>query len=129
VVIDRGSFDATAELLRHIDGDLQAFVAPRSTTATQGTYLGLLRAHGELIAILDPDLRPAPELVAGLHRGAALHPDADIFAGPVAHETIHVVAVRRRIVHADNDPSPEALALRLRTTSPTLVPAFAARRR
>ncbi len=128
VVIDRGSFDATAELLRHVDGDVQAFRAPRDTTRTHATYLGLLRARGELIAVLDPDLVPDPGLVVGLRRAADQHGDADVFAGPVRGDAIHMLAVRRSVVHGDGDASPDAIAYRLRRAPPTLVPAFTARR-
>jgi len=131
VVIDRGSFDATAELLRHCSGDLQAFRAPRDTSFTQAVWLGLQRARGELIAVLDPDVVPDPGLVAGLRRGADLFPDADVFAGPLqstSDDPPHMLAVRRRIVHVEGDTSPNGLASRLGKVKPTLVPAFTARR-
>lgn len=131
VVVDRGSFDATAELLRHCSGDLQAFRAPRDTSFTQAVWLGLMRARGELIAVLDPDLVPDPGLVAGLRHGADQFPDADVFAGPLqstSDDPPHMLAVRRRIVHVDGDASPNGLASRLGKVKPTLVPAFTARR-
>jgi hypothetical protein len=131
VVVDRGSFDATGELLRHVSGDLQAFRAPRDTSFTHAVWLGLLRARGELIAVLDPDLIPHPGLVAGLRRGADQFPDADVFAGPLqstSDDPPHMLAVRRRIVHVEGDASPNGLAARLGKVKPTLVPAFTARR-
>ena len=131
VVVDRGSFDATAELLRHVSGDLQAFRAPRDTSFTQAVWLGLQRARGELIAVLDPDVVPAPGLVAGLRHGADQFPDADVFAGPLqstSDDPPHMLAVRRRIVHVEGDTSPNGLASRLGRVKPTLVPAFTARR-
>jgi hypothetical protein len=128
VVIDRGSFDATADLMRNLEGDILAFRTPRDTSHTHATWLALQRARGELIAILDPDLLPAPGLITALQHAASLNPEADVFAGPVIDDPVHMLALRRSIVHGHGDDSPDAIAHRLRTTAPTLVPAFTARR-
>lgn len=125
VVVDRGSFDATAELLRHVSGDLQAIRVRRVVHPAEALHLGMCRARGDLIAVFDPDLQPQPGFIAGLMQAADADPDADVFAGPVferdgttpAQEDggpVRLLAVRRRVVHRDGPIPAAALAIRLR---------------
>ena len=138
VVVDRGSFDATGELLRHVSGDLTSFRTPRTIDPAQALYLGLMRARGEIVAILDADLVPDPGLIRALCHGASRRPTSDVFAGRVLDEAgctavesggpVRLLAMRRRILVGDRSRSAAHLAVRLRTARSARLPDFCARR-
>ena len=138
VVVDRGSFDATAELLRHVTGDLTSFRTPRTVDAAQALYLGLMRARGDVVAILDADLVPDPGLIRALCHGATRRPTSDVFAGRVLDEQggaavesggpARLLAMRRRILEGDKSRSAAHLAVRLRAARSARLPEFCARR-
>lgn len=81
VIVDRGSFDSTPELLRQIGGDVQAFRAPRGTTLAQAEWAAASRARADLLLFVDTDVRPTAGIVAALCDGAKVHPLINWFAG------------------------------------------------
>lgn len=80
VIVDRGSFDVTAELLRALRGDLVSLRSSRATSAETALATGAERARGQLVVLLNVDRLPRPGFVGALVEGARTHPGADVFA-------------------------------------------------
>jgi glycosyltransferase involved in cell wall biosynthesis len=138
IVVDRGSFDATAELLRHITGDIVSVRTSRALHPAHALYRGLMRARGDIVAIVDADLLPDAGLIRALCHGAARRPSSDVFAGRVLDENgrtaiesggpARLLAMRRRILDADKSRSAAHLAVRLRCARAARIIDFCARR-
>jgi glycosyltransferase involved in cell wall biosynthesis len=82
VVVDDGAADATAAVLaarpgvRHVThGETRGLNAARNT--------GLREARADLIAFVDDDVRVPPGWIDALVEGAARHPRAEAFGGPI----------------------------------------------
>lgn len=81
MVMDGGSSDGTAELLRRYDPWLSYWVSERDRGQTHAINKGLERATGEIFAYLNSDDVYEP---GALHRAARAfteHPDADVVHG------------------------------------------------
>ena len=60
IVVNRGSFDETSELLSAVTGELQQLDLPREATLADAMKAGFECATGEFVAVLDPELVPSP---------------------------------------------------------------------
>jgi len=81
VVVDDGSSDATPEAAAHSGARLVAHPAPLGLNAARNA--GARAAHAPLVAFVDDDVRVPPGWAAALVAGAARHPSAEAFGGPI----------------------------------------------
>jgi glycosyltransferase involved in cell wall biosynthesis len=81
IVIDDGSTDATADVVRAHGCRYERFAAPRGLNAARNRALELARA--QLIAFLDDDIFAPPHWLAALHAGAQRHPQSEAFGGAI----------------------------------------------
>jgi glycosyltransferase involved in cell wall biosynthesis len=81
LVVDDGATDATPEVAERLGARLIGHGAPRGLNAARNT--GLREAGAELVAFVDDDVFVPPGWLDALVEGAARHPDADAFGGPI----------------------------------------------
>ena len=84
VVIDNGSTDGTADLVRREYGSLDLVQLPRNLGYGQGNNEGLQRAldaGAEFVALVNNDVELEPGWLARLLAAAAEHPEAGLFTG------------------------------------------------
>lgn len=81
LVVDDGATDATPEVAARFDVRLIRHDERRSLNAARNT--GLREARADLIAFVDDDVLAPPGWVDALVEGAARHPEADAFGGPI----------------------------------------------
>ena len=81
LVVDDGATDATPDVVERFGVRLIRHDEPRSLNAARNT--GLRAAGADLIAFVDDDVLVPPGWLDALVEGAARHPDADAFGGPI----------------------------------------------
>src|SRR5215212_6332798 len=81
LVVDDGATDATPEVAERLGARLIGHGEPRGLNAARNT--GLREAGAELVAFVDDDVFVPPGWLDTLVEGAARHPDADAFGGPI----------------------------------------------
>jgi glycosyltransferase involved in cell wall biosynthesis len=81
VVVDDGSSDGTAALLDQRGTPRLRFDAPRGLNAARNE--GARATSGALVAFTDDDVRVPPDWLRALVEGAARHPGAEAFGGPI----------------------------------------------
>jgi glycosyltransferase involved in cell wall biosynthesis len=81
LVVDDGATDATPEVAERLGARLIGHGEPRGLNAARNT--GLREAGAELVAFVDDDVFVPPGWLDALVEGAARHPDADAFGGPI----------------------------------------------
>ena len=83
IIVNRGSFDETRELLAAVTGELQQLDLPRESTLADAMKAGLDRATGELVAVLDPELIPSPGWMRRVCEALDVYTDAVSCSGRV----------------------------------------------
>jgi glycosyltransferase involved in cell wall biosynthesis len=81
LVVDDGSTDATAEVARRAGVRCVSHGERRSLNAARNT--GIREGKGALIAFVDDDVIAPCGWLEALAQGAARHPEADAFGGPI----------------------------------------------
>jgi glycosyltransferase involved in cell wall biosynthesis len=81
LVVDDGATDSTLEVAERLGVRLIRHGERRSLNAARNT--GLREAGADLIAFVDDDVLVPPGWLDALVEGAARHPDADAFGGPI----------------------------------------------
>src|SRR5215207_4657762 len=81
LVIDDGAADATAEVAERYGGRLIQHGERRNLNVARNT--GVREARADLVAFLDDDVFVPPDWLDALVEGAARHPDAEVFGGPI----------------------------------------------
>ena len=81
LVIDDGSRDGTAELLRERGVRTLRFEPARGLNAARNA--GVRETAGDLVAFTDDDVRAPPGWLRALVEGARRHSEADAFGGPI----------------------------------------------
>ena len=81
LVVDDGSSDATAEVAEHARVRYVRHDEPRGINAARNT--AIRRSEGDLIAFVDDDIEAPPGWLAAMVAGAARHPGAEAFGGPI----------------------------------------------
>lgn len=81
IVVDDGSRDATAEVIRRHGVRSLVHDPPRGPNAARNA--GARMAEADLIALTDDDVFAPRGWLRGLVEGARRHPDADVFGGPI----------------------------------------------
>jgi glycosyltransferase involved in cell wall biosynthesis len=81
IVVDDGSEDATPEVARRAQVRLLRHPTPRGPNAARNT--GLAAARADLLALVDDDVDAPQGWLRALVEGAARHPRADAFGGPI----------------------------------------------
>ncbi len=81
LVVDDGSSDGTRELLERLDVPGLRFEPARGLNAARNA--GAEITSGELIAFVDDDVQAPPGWLEAIVAGAARHPEADAFGGPI----------------------------------------------
>ncbi|MEM6294441.1 MAG: glycosyltransferase [Myxococcota bacterium] len=66
IIVDRGSFDATADVLDQIDGDIQHLRLSRTTSNAEAMLAGCRRTRGEVAFPIDLAMLPACGFVSAL---------------------------------------------------------------
>ncbi len=121
VVVDRGSFDATPDVLDQLSGDVRRIRLPRSTDDVHALHVGLSAARGELLVPLDVHLHPSSgfvcSLTAALDSEEARPPgvllgvvyEADGRTPARAPAPLRLPAIHRTLLTADPTALPELL--------------------
>ena len=105
LVVDDGATDATPEVAERFGVRLIRHGERRSLNAARNT--GLREARADLIAFVDDDVLVPPGWLDALVEGAARHPDAEAFGGPIrARFEGHAAARLRTRGPADHDARP-----------------------
>ena len=81
LVVDDGSADATSEVAERAGARYVRHRTPRGLNAARNT--GIRRSDGELIAFVDDDVEAPPGWLRSMVEGAARHPGAEAFGGPI----------------------------------------------
>src|SRR5829696_5815264 len=81
LVVDDGASDATPEVAERLGARLIRHGAARGLNAARNT--GLREAAADLVAFVDDDVFAPPGWLDALVGGAARHPEADAFGGPI----------------------------------------------
>jgi GT2 family glycosyltransferase len=81
LVVDDGATDATPEVAERFGVRLVRHGERRSLNAARNT--GVREAQADLIAFVDDDVVAPPGWVDAVAEGAARHPEADAFGGPI----------------------------------------------
>jgi glycosyltransferase involved in cell wall biosynthesis len=81
LVVDDGATDATPEVAERFGVRLIRHGERRSLNAARNT--GIREARADLIAFVDDDVFAPPSWLEALVEGAARHPDAEAFGGPI----------------------------------------------
>jgi glycosyltransferase involved in cell wall biosynthesis len=81
LVVDDGATDATPEVAQRFGARLVRHGEQRSLNAARNS--GIRAAVADLIAFVDDDVLVPPGWVDALVEGAARHPDAEAFGGPI----------------------------------------------
>jgi glycosyltransferase involved in cell wall biosynthesis len=81
LVVDDGATDATPEVAQRFGARLVRHGEQRSLNAARNS--GIRAAAADLIAFVDDDVLVPPGWVDALVEGAARHPDAEAFGGPI----------------------------------------------
>jgi glycosyltransferase involved in cell wall biosynthesis len=81
LVVDDGATDATPEVAERFGARLVRHGEQRSLNAARNS--GIRAAVADLIAFVDDDVLVPPGWVDALVEGAARHPDAEAFGGPI----------------------------------------------
>ena len=81
VVVDDGSTDSTAKVVRQIGGRHLPLAPPGGLNAARN--LGVRETQGSIVAFVDDDVWAPPGWLRALAQGAARHPEADAFGGPI----------------------------------------------
>ena len=66
VIVDRGSFDATSDVLDQVDGDVQHLRLSRTTSHAEAMLAGCRRTRGEVVLPVDLTVLPACGFVSAL---------------------------------------------------------------
>jgi GT2 family glycosyltransferase len=82
VVVSDGSRDATPDVARRAGVRLVAHPEPRGPNAARNT--GVEACHADLVAFVDDDVDAPPGWLRALVAGAARHPRAEAFGGPIS---------------------------------------------
>ena len=81
LVVDDGSTDSTAEVARQAGVDHLRLDPPGGLNAARNA--GVRATRGALVAFVDDDVYAPPRWREELAQGAARHPDAEAFGGPI----------------------------------------------
>ena len=81
IVIDGGSTDASAELLRANEDQLKFWVSEKDRGQTHAINKGMAHAEGEILAYLNSDDYYLPGCFEAVAKAYHDHPDADLFVG------------------------------------------------
>ncbi len=81
IVVDVGSTDATPEVARAAGSRTVSVPPPGGLNAARN--LGARESRAALIAFVDDDVWAPPAWLSALVEGAARHPEADAFGGPI----------------------------------------------
>lgn len=77
VIVDRGSTDATFDLLERVTGDVRRIRVPRGTSPVDALFAGLRVAQGDLLLPMPAGLAPSSGFVSALLRHEGRHRVAD----------------------------------------------------
>lgn len=77
VLVDRGSTDATFDLLERVTGDVRRIRVPRDTNPVDALFAGLRVAEGDLLLPMPAGLAPSCGFVSALLRHEGRNPVAD----------------------------------------------------
>jgi GT2 family glycosyltransferase len=75
IVVDNASADGSAAVVRAQFPQVRLIASPTNLGFGGGANLGWAEARGDLLAVLNPDVRPRPDWLAALARGLADHAD------------------------------------------------------
>jgi glycosyltransferase involved in cell wall biosynthesis len=81
IVVDDGSSDGTAEVAERAGARLLRPAAGNGPNTARNA--GIEAAEAELVALVDDDTEAPPGWLRAIVDGAARHPDADAFGGPI----------------------------------------------
>src|SRR5215211_7932990 len=81
LVVDDGSADGTRELLHRLEVTSLRLDPPRGLNAARNA--GVESTDGDLVVFVDDDIRAPRRWLRALVEGAARHPDAGAFGGPI----------------------------------------------
>ena len=81
IVVDDGSRDGTAGVARGAGATYIRFDRPRGVNAARNE--GVRAAASDLIAFVDDDVYAPPGWLRAMVEGAAAHPEAEAFGGPI----------------------------------------------
>ncbi|MFL5825961.1 MAG: glycosyltransferase family 2 protein, partial [Thermoleophilaceae bacterium] len=81
IVVDDSSTDTTREVVEHHGARYLLQDPPRGANAARNA--GAAAASSDLIALVDDDVDAPPGWLRALVEGAARHPDAEAFGGPI----------------------------------------------
>lgn len=81
IVVDDGSTDATPDVTREAGARHVRLPAPGGLNAARN--LGARESRAQIVAFVDDDVWAPPTWLRAVVEGAARHPDADAFGGPI----------------------------------------------
>lgn len=129
VLVDRGSTDATADLLERMTGDVRRIRVARDTSLIDAVFAGLRVAQGDLLLPMPTGLAPGSGFVSALQRHEGSHtvtdaPRIGTIVGPDARTLCGSIRVLSR---AAAPSTPRRLARWLARTDGVRVPGFRVR--
>lgn len=127
VAVDRGSTDATGDLLDHVSGNLRRIRVARDTDPLDALFAGLRVSHGDLLLPIPAGLVPGCGFVSALLRHADHQPptEAPLLGRVVSMDGRRVPGgVARAVARSMAPTTPRRLARWLHRTDGTIIPGF-----
>ena len=129
VLVDRGSTDATGDLLERVTGDVRRIRVPRDTNPVDALFAGLRVAQGDLLLPMPAGLAPGCGFVSALlrHEGRNRVTDAPLIGTIVAPDARTVCGSIRALGRTAAPSTPRRLARWFERTDGVRVPGFRVR--
>ncbi len=129
VLVDRGSTDATTDLLERVTGDVRRIRVPRDTNPIDAIFAGLRVAQGDLLLPMPAGLAPGCGFVSALlrHEGRHQITDAPLVGTIVAPDTRTLCGSIRAMGRTAAPNTPRRLARWFERTDGVVVPGFRVR--